>query len=305
MLNTVLSEIFFCIIGAAFICVGAHAYRDPQCKKRLTTALFWWLMGISFILGPHIPYWITGVIIVIVAVISAMHGITPASHQVPDPKATRAHADRIGYKIFIPAISLAFVAMFVATTGIVSANNAIGVAAFVAAALAFAITKAPAKAIVTESNRLLDNMGSVVFLPQLLAALGALFTASGVGTVVAKGVSYIIPEGNLFIATCVYCLGMALFTMIMGNGFAAFSVITVGIAVPFLLQNGANPVIVGAMGLTAGYCGTLLTPMAANFNIMPAALLETKSKYAIIRAQAPFAIIMLITHMVLMYVLAF
>ena len=54
-MDSILSEIFFCIIGAAFICVGVHAYRDPQCKKRFTTALFWVLMGFSFIAGPHIP----------------------------------------------------------------------------------------------------------------------------------------------------------------------------------------------------------------------------------------------------------
>ena len=98
---------------------------------------------------------------------------------------------------------------------------------------------------------------------------------------------------------------MALFTVIMGNGFAAFSVITVGIGIPFLIMQGADPVVVGAMGLTAGYCGTLLTPMAANFNIMPAALLETKSKYAVIKAQAPTAVVMLIIHIFLMYFLAF
>ena len=76
------------------------------------------------------------------------------------------------------------------------------------------------------------------------------------------GVGAIIPEGNHFIAVAVYCIGMALFTMIMGNGFAAFAVITVGIGYPFLIAQGANPVVVGALGLTAGYCGTLMTPMA-------------------------------------------
>ena len=98
---------------------------------------------------------------------------------------------------------------------------------------------------------------------------------------------------------------MALFTVIMGNGFAAFSVITVGIGIPFLIEQGADPVVVGTLGLTAGYCGTLVTPMAANFNIMPAALLGTKSKYAIIKAQAPVAAVMLAAHVVLMYFLAF
>ena len=140
---------------------------------------------------------------------------------------------------------------------------------------------------------------------QLLAALGALFTAAGVGTVIAKGVSAIIPDGSRLIAVAVYCIGMALFTIIMGNGFAAFSVITVGIGIPFLIMQGANPVVVGALGLTAGYCGTLLTPMAANFNIMPAALLETKDKYVIIKSQARVAFVMLLVHIILMYILAF
>ena len=125
------------------------------------------------------------------------------------------------------------------------------------------------------------------------------------GAVIATGVGAIIPEGNHLVAVAVYCIGMALFTMIMGNGFAAFAVITVGIGYPFLIAQGANPVVVGALGLTAGYCGTLMTPMAANFNIMPAALLETKGKYAIIFAQIPVALTMLAIHIVLMYVLAF
>ena len=98
---------------------------------------------------------------------------------------------------------------------------------------------------------------------------------------------------------------MALFTMIMGNGFAAFSVMTVGIGIPFLIAQGANPVVIGALGLTAGYCGTLMTPMAANFNIVPVALLETKSKYAVIKSQIPVALTMLVIHILLMYFLAF
>ena len=150
----------------------------------------------------------------------------------------------------------------------------------------------------------MDNVGVTGILPQLLSALGALFTAAGVGDVIASGVSAIIPEGSKLIACIVYCVAMALFTIIMGNGFAAFSVITVGIGIPFLIAQGANPIIVGALGLTAGYCGTLCTPMAANFNIMPAALLEVKNKYTIIKSQIPVAIVMLVIHIILMYIFA-
>ena len=158
---------------------------------------------------------------------------------------------------------------------------------------------------VKDCTRLTDNVGVTGILPQVLAALGSVFTAAGVGDVIAGGVSAIIPAGNLFAATAVYCIAMALFTMIMGNGFAAFSVITVGIGIPFLIAQGADPVVVGALGLTAGYCGTLMTPMAANFNILPAALLETKNKYIVILSQLPVALVMLAVHIVLMYTLAF
>ena len=65
---------------------------------------------------------------------------------------------------------------------------------------------------------------------------------------------------------------MALFTMIMGNAFAAFPVMTAAIGVPLLIQHfGGDPAVVGAIGMLAGFCGTLMTPMAANFNIVPAA----------------------------------
>jgi len=76
--------------------------------------------------------------------------------------------------------------------------------------------------------------------------------------------------------------------------------------VPFVLAQGANPAIAGALALTAGFCGTLLTPMAANFNIVPTAILEMKDKKnGVIKYQAPVAIVMLIIHIILMYTWAF
>lgn len=303
--NPILQEVFYCIIGAIFISNGVKAFKDTSTKKHVTTGLFWVIMGVIFIIGPYIPSAIIGYLLVATAVITATGGVVETKNDVPTKEETRKNADKIGYKVFIPALILAFVSVIFAALGLVSANNAIGVSAVFGVIAVLAITKAPAKSVITEGNRLLDNMGAVAFLPQLLSALGALFTAAGVGDVVATGVAAIIPDGSRFIACAVYCIGMALFTMIMGNGFAAFSVITVGIGIPFLINQGANPAVVGALGLTAGYCGTLLTPMAANFNIMPAALLETKDKYVIIKKQAPVAIIMLVIHIILMYFWAF
>ena len=224
----------------------------------------------------------------------------------------RKHADELGYKIFIPALCIAVVAVVGATLGSkveslkwLTANNAIGLSGAVALLAVLLLTKASPKYAAIDGARLMDNVSTTGILPQLLSALGALFTAAGVGDAVSHYVSMVVPENNILIACIVYCLGMALFTMIMGNGFAAFTVIMTGIGVPFLINQGADPIVVGALGLTAAYCGTLCTPMAANFNIVPAALLETKNKYSVIASQIPFAVCMLAVHVVLLLTLAF
>lgn len=306
--NTLIGEFFYIIIGIIFILCGVYALKDKALKTRIPTALFWFLLAFTFIVGPHIPRWITGLCILVIAGLTSMNQVKQPKSDVPTEEFTRKSADRIGNKIFIPAVSLAVVAVGVAYVLVeleLSTNHAIGISAAIALVITFLITKAPVKYAQVDGTRLMMNVGPVGILPQLLAALGALFTAAGVGTVIANGVATVIPDGSRFIGVAAYCLGMALFTIIMGNGFAAFSVITVGIGIPFVILQGANPIVVGALGLTAGYCGTLLTPMAANFNIMPAALLETKDKYSIIKSQAPMAAVMLLVHIFLMYFFAF
>ena len=57
--------------------------------------------------------------------------------------------------------------------------------------------------------------------------------------------------------------------------------------------------------MLSGFCGTLMTPLAANFNLVPAALLELDDRYAVIKAQIPTALPLLLVNIGLMYVLAF
>ena len=78
---------------------------------------------------------------------------------------------------------------------------------------------------------------------------------------------------------------------------------TVGIGAPFVLAYGANPVVIGMLALTCGYCGTLLTPMAANFNILPVAILNMKDRWGSIKNQVLVAIFMLVFQICYMIVL--
>ena len=132
---------------------------------------------------------------------------------IPTAKETRENADKYGYKSFIPPVVLALSAVVVATffTNL-GANNAIGISAIVGLIVAYFIFKPKFSLPFKDGIRLTDNVGTTGILPQVLAALGSLFTAAGVGAVIAAGVGAIIPEGNHFIAVAVYCIGMALFT---------------------------------------------------------------------------------------------
>ena len=129
---------------------------------------------------------------------------------------------------------------------------------------------------------------------------------AGVGKVVGDLLTTYLPIDTRAAAVAIYCLGMAGFTMIMGNAFAAFPVLTAGVALPILIHRfGGDPAVVCAIGMLSGFCGTLMTPLAANFNLVPPALLELPDRYAVIKAQIPTAIPLLIANMVLMYALAF
>ena len=304
-ISNMLLEIFYIIIGIMMLNTAVLTLIDKNHKAKIGTSLFWALLGMIFIFGPYIPSVIVGAILVVIAVLTLTKQVKPGTVKALDEKFGEEQANKLGLKVFIPSLVIALAALGIAQFTPISGTAAIGVAAFIAVIVTFVITKAKTKVLVEESDRMLQSVGAVSILPQLLAALGALFTAAGVGDVISSGISSVLPQGNIFIGVTAYCLGMALFTMIMGNAFAAFSVITVGIGIPFVFSQGANVAIAGALALTAGYCGTLLTPMAANFNIMPAALLEIEDKNSIIRHQAPIALILLAIHIALMYFLAF
>jgi uncharacterized membrane protein len=140
----------------------------------------------------------------------------------------------------------------------------------------------------------------------MLAALGVLFAAAGIGDIIGSLTGSIIPDGHELPAILVFAVGMALFTMIMGNAFAAFPVMAAAIGVPVLIQQyGGDPAVVGAVGMLAGFCGTLVTPMAANFNLVPAALLELKDQYGPIKAQIPTAVPLLACNVAIMYLFGF
>lgn len=304
-LSNTLLQIFYIMIGLYMGLTMVFTIKDKNHKTRIGTALFWGLLSAVFMFGDYIPSQIVGALVIVIAVLSATKQINIGTLKQLDETFATLKAEKLGLKIFIPSLSIAIIAMLIASFTDFSGTVAIGISSTLTLVLTFVITKAKPKEFLEDSNRMYQSMGSFVILPQLLASLGVLFTAAGVGDKISAIISGVIPTGNVLVGVIAYCVGMAVFTAIMGNAFAAFSVITVGVGLPFVFAQGGDPVVCSVLALTAGYCGTLLTPMAANFNILPAALLELKDKNAVIKAQAPIAIILLVTHIFLMYTLGF
>ncbi|MGE6388750.1 DUF979 domain-containing protein [Pseudomonas sp. NPDC078416] len=304
----------------AGVILGITAFMtavDRTNPKRWTTGLFWGLFAIAFLVGEKLPPVWVGVGVIVMAVIAGFGGVGFGQHENLNDRARRESAGRLKNKLFIPALAIPLVTVIGAVLlknikfGDVflldPANStfvSLGIGSLVALALACWLTRDTPVQAMRESRRLTEALGWALVLPQMLAMLGLVFNDAGVGKAVAHLATAYINLDFRLVAVVVYVLGMALFTIVMGNGFAAFPVMTGGIGVPVLVgMYGANPAVMAAIGMFSGYCGTLMTPMAANYNLIPAALLELPDKYAVIKAQIPTALAMLVANILLLYFL--
>jgi uncharacterized membrane protein len=309
----------YVLAGAAFAAFALGSARDRTNPKRWGNALFWGLLAVSFWFGDFFGDVGNGVLVLALVGIAGTHLLGRGSKASTSAADRERSSDRLGNTLFLPALIIPFVA-FAGTlafsytplkdSGLIDPKSVtlvlLGLGVILALAVCYAWLRPPVSAPVEEGRRLMDSIGWAAVLPQMLAALGAVFAASGVGTTIGALAGGIIPQGSIFLAVVLFALGMVVFTMIMGNAFAAFPVMAAAIGVPILIQqDGGNPAVVGAVGMLAGFCGTLMTPMAANFNIVPAALLELKNQYAVIKAQVPTAIPLLIANILILYFAGF
>ncbi len=303
--NAIGLNVVWVIIGLITIYAGIKNLLDKENPSRVGTAVFWCSFGIVCGFGSWLPAKVSGALVLIMCLPPIFKKVKIGKTDNPTKEHTEQQFKKIGMKIFVPAFSVAVCSLFFALFSNMSSMVAITVGVIVAMILLMAFDAKQNKPAVflNDSERFLGITGPLSMLPQLLGCLGGVFTAAGVGDVIAQLVEKIVPKGNVNIGIIVYAIGMVLFTMIMGNAFAAITVMTVGIGAQFVLAYGANPVVIGMLALTCGYCGTLLTPMAANFNILPVAILNMKDRWGAIKNQVLVAIFMLVFQICYMIVL--
>ena len=312
-------DYIYYIAGIFVAIIAILTFTDKGNPKRILTGSFWGLYGISFLFGAAIDPMYMGILVILMAIIAGFGGVCMGKHDEPTLKQRLTQSKKLSNWLFVPALLIPIITVFgtlglkdvkIAGLALLDKGNitlvSLGVACVIALIVAMMLTKEQGLRPIKESRRLLDAIGWAAVLPQMLATLGAVFATAGVGQVVANLVSSAIPVDNRFMVVFAYTVGMALFTMIMGNAFAAFPVITAGIGLPLIINmHGGDPAVLASIGMFSGYCGTLMTPMAANFNIVPAALLDLPDKNAVIKAQVPTALMLLIVNVFLMYFLVF
>ena len=303
--NTIGLNVVWIIIGLITIYAGIKNLLDKENPSRVGTAVFWCSFGVVCGFGTWLPAKVSGALVLIMCLPPIFKKVKIGKVDNPTKEHTEQQFKKIGMKIFIPAFSVAVCSLFFALFSNMSSMIAITIGVIFAMILLIAYDSKQNKPVVflNDSERFLGITGPLSMLPQLLGCLGGVFTAAGVGDVIAQLVEKVVPKGNVNVGIIIYAIGMVLFTMIMGNAFAAITVMTVGIGAPFVLAYGANPVVIGMIALTCGYCGTLLTPMAANFNILPVAILNMKDRWGVIKNQVLVALIMLVFQICYMIVL--
>lgn len=308
-------DFFLALCGVVLAAVGAEIARDATHPHRWGSALFWLLLAVAIGVGKWLPPAVVGYAVIGLAVLVATKRVGAPAFVTREPVVLEARAEALGNRLLWPVLLVPAVAMvgglvlgavkvgeFVVVNPKQVSQVALALGCVGGLVWALRTTGEGPRQAAHEGGRLLQLLGWALILPSMLAALGGIMGKAGVGEVIAKIVATALPVQIPLVAVVAYCAGMALFTILLGNAFAAFPVMTLGVGLPFVVKaHGGDPAVMGALGMLSGYCGTLVTPMAANFNVVPVKLLELRDDYAVIKAQAPFAAAIWIFNVVTMY----
>ena len=309
----------YVLAGLLFAAVAVLSAADRSNRKRWMNAAFWGLFALSFLAGGRLSDFDNGLLVLAMVAVAGTVGLGIGRPATTTAEQRKSLAGEFGNLIFAPALAIPVVTVIVSVAlkdvfiggrplidPAQSTIVGLGIASVIAVLLCRVLLRERVLAAVDEGRRLMDLLGWAALLPQMLSALGAVFALAGVGAAVGTIASHAIPEGSRIAAVAAYTFGMALFTAVMGNAFAAFPVLTLGVGLPLIVTKfHGDPLAMSAIGMLSGFCGTLTTPMAANFNLVPAALLGLQNRYGVIAAQIPTAILLLLVNTALMYVFVF
>ncbi|MBW5818866.1 DUF979 family protein [Yersinia kristensenii] len=305
-------EFVYIIIGILFFIYALTSLSNKKLseRERVCQFLFWGGYSATYFLPGKISDMYIGVLVIFLVLLSLTDVFKAESQGCVNNEISKVGKDtKLGKLIFIPALSvplMTITGIFISDhISLIEKGSETLVMLSISTCLIFIICififREKPIPIFTASERIMGTIGINVLLPQMLAMLGGVILALGVGGSIAEHFDKyqeIIGKNALIV---VYAIGMFLLSVIMGNAFAAFPIMTAGIGMPIIVDvYGGNPALLSVLGMLCGFCGTMLTPMAANFNIIPEKLLGIKKKGLVIKEQAMTAIVVLFFNIIFM-----
>ncbi len=238
----------YTLAGLVFSATAVASAADRDNPRRWGNALFWGLFATSFLLGDRLGDLGNGLLVLALVAIGGLGGFGAGRPKSTSPAEREVLAARWGDRLFLPVLivpacalagTLVLPHLTLGGAPLVEAGQVTVISLAFGAALALVaalgMLRPGARAAVQETRRIMDSVGWAAILPQLLAALGAVFVLAGVGKAVGALIGLALPVDDRLAVVVAFGLGMALFTMIMGNAFAAFPVLVAGVGAPLIV----------------------------------------------------------------------
>ena len=186
-IGTKLLEVIYIFMGFMAIYTGVKNLRDKENKSPVGTCIFWCALGIVIAFGRWIPATVNGVLIVIMVIPAILQKVKVGKVSAPAEKEVDNNYKKIGMKIFLPALMIGICAIICALIPAIGALTGCGIGVILAAVILMLYSRDNKPTVfLNDSERLLSTVGPLSMLPMLLASLGAVFTAAGVGDVIAR-----------------------------------------------------------------------------------------------------------------------
>ena len=237
-----LVQFMYILSGLFCIYCGVRAWMKKDNKYYLPTGLFWSLLGVVVAFGQWLPPLISGILVAIICIPAGLKLVRRGNLEAAPKEEQLRNFKRIGMKLFIPAFGAGVFTILISIF-LPSWSSLIGsLFATIFGVIILTIWNRENKPMVflEEGRRFLDMTSAVYIMPLLLSCLGAVFTKAGVGDAFSALFGKIIPAGNIYVGIVAYALGMMLFTIIMGNAFAAITVMAAN-ALPMMMVKSIMP----------------------------------------------------------------
>jgi len=96
----------FYLLGVVLVIVAGMIYVDKSHPRRFTAGTFWLVYALVFLMGDWLPADVVGVLVIAMALIAGLGGVTGAKPRTLSDETRRQSAVRLGNRLFVPALTI-------------------------------------------------------------------------------------------------------------------------------------------------------------------------------------------------------